>query len=172
MALTRSLLRAEATRGSSPRRVLERVNRLLQDMNDAGMFVTVLYGILDAEQSTFSYARAGHELPLLIRADGSAELADSGVGTPLGLFDDVLLDEQVIHLSPRDMLLLYTDGATDITDASETLYGMERLQETACLGARQNSAQALCDEIGRDLLIYRGATSQADDVALVAIRVS
>ena len=70
MALTRSLLRAEATRVVSPRRALERVNQLLLDMNDEGMFVTLLYGILDAQQGTFAYSRAGHELPLLFDPDG------------------------------------------------------------------------------------------------------
>ena len=85
MALTRSLLRAEATRVTSPRRALERVNKLLLDMNEAGMFVTLLYGILDAGRREFAYARAGHELPLMITAGGEAvSLAEQGTDRTAG----------------------------------------------------------------------------------------
>ena len=170
MALTRSLLRAEATRVTSPRRALERVNKLLLDMNEAGMFVTLLYGILDAGRREFAYARAGHELPLIITAGGEAVLAEQGTGAPLGLFDGVAIDENTIGLTPHDTLLLYTDGATDITDSGDVLYGMDRLQRTACLAARSDNAQAFCNDIWRDLDAYRGGAAQADDVALVAIR--
>ena len=52
---------------------LRSVNRLLLDMNDAGMFVTVLYGVLDGPTSTFTFARAGHESPLLVDAHGKAD---------------------------------------------------------------------------------------------------
>lgn len=170
MALTRSLLRAEATRVASPRRALERVNQLLLDMNDEGMFVTLLYGILDAQQGTFAYARAGHELPLLFDPDGSARVVESGQGAPLGLFDNVALDEQVVSVSPGSTFLLYTDGATDITGPEGVLFGLDRLQALAqgALGGR--TAQALCDEIWHGLTAYQGASSQDDDVALVAIR--
>jgi phosphoserine phosphatase RsbU/P len=176
MALTRSLLRAEATRSPSrppsPRQTLERVNRLLLDMNEDGMFVTLLYGILDARSGVFAYARAGHELPLLVRErDGyTATLAGHGRGVPLGLFDPAALDENTIELSPRDTLLLYTDGATDMTDSGEVLYGIERLQESACEAGRCAAAQAFCDEIWRRLAEHRGRAVQADDVALVALR--
>jgi phosphoserine phosphatase RsbU/P len=176
MALTRSLLRAEATRNrsrpASPRQTLERVNNLLLDMNEEGMFVTLLYGILDARSGIFAYARAGHELPLLISARNgfTASLAEQGRGIPLGLFDAATLDENTIELSPRDTLLLYTDGATDMTDSGEVLYGIERLQESACEAARSGTAQSFCEGVWRRLTDYQGPAAQADDVALVALR--
>jgi serine phosphatase RsbU (regulator of sigma subunit) len=89
---------------------------------------------------------------------------------PLGLFDDAILDEKVIRLAPHDTLLFYTDGATDITDPGEILYGMERLQATACAAARCDNAQTFCDEIWLELAAYRASALQADDVALVALR--
>ena len=170
MALTRSLLRAEVTRGASPRRTLERVNQLLLDMNDEGMFVTLLYGILDAQQGTFAYARAGHELPLLLGSDGSARLAERGQGAPLGLFDNVALDEQVVSVPRGSTFLLYTDGATDITGPEGELFGLERLQVLAQAALSGRTAQLFCDEIWHGLTVYQGSSSQDDDVALVGIR--
>jgi sigma-B regulation protein RsbU (phosphoserine phosphatase) len=65
MALTRSLLRAEARPGAAPESALQRVNHHLLGMNAKGLFVTVLYGILQRETGEFLYARAGHEPPIL-----------------------------------------------------------------------------------------------------------
>lgn len=170
MALTLSLLRAEATRADSPRRALERVNRLLIDMNQAGMFVTLLYGVLDRKQGDFCYVRAGHELPLLFSPDGTVALAPRGHGVPLGIFNNAPLDEQCIPLPPGGAILLYTDGATDITGPEGVLHGLERLQALAQAALNGRDAQALCDEIWRGLTVYQGTSNQDDDVALVAIR--
>ena len=68
MALTYSLLRAEAFRASSPGEALQAVNRQLLDMNPSGMFVTVLYGVLNRTTHDFQFARAGHDLPLILNA--------------------------------------------------------------------------------------------------------
>jgi serine phosphatase RsbU (regulator of sigma subunit) len=68
MAMTFSLLRAEASQGRSPWEALQAVNRHLLDLNDEGMFVTVLYGVLNAATGEFHYARAGHDLPLVMDA--------------------------------------------------------------------------------------------------------
>ncbi len=170
MALTHSLIRAEASRSGSPARVLQRVNRLLMEMNDAGMFVTVLYGIVDRRRGDFSYARAGHELPLLFNPDGMVAPAAHGHGVPLGIFDAVVLDEQTIPLPPGSAILLYTDGATDLTGPEGILFDLERLQALAQASLNGRPAQALCDEIWRGLTAYQGNSSQDDDVALVAIR--
>jgi len=169
MALTYSLLRAEAARWPSPAQVLQATNRHLLGMNEAGMFVTVLYGVLDCRQARFTYARAGHELPLRLSQAGEVVAPQRGVGQPLALFDSPALDEQSIALEPGDVLLMYTDGATDLTDAQGTRFGPERLREAA-RASRDGSAQGFCDRLWAALAGYQGGSIQFDDVALVAIR--
>ena len=71
MALSYSLVRAEAHRNSSPGETLQAVNRLLMEMNTSDMFVTVLYGVLDTARGEFSFARAGHPLPIVLDRKGS-----------------------------------------------------------------------------------------------------
>ena len=78
MALSRSLIRAEATRESSPRTVLGNVNRLLLELGEQGMFVTVFYGVLDGTSGHLIYARAGHDHPLLLRDGAAQPLAGKG----------------------------------------------------------------------------------------------
>jgi len=84
MALTRSLLVAEARRSNSPMAVLYHVNDLLLELGQARMFVTVFYGVVEIATGMLTYARAGHDRPLLLRAGKAYEL--SGEGIFLGFF--------------------------------------------------------------------------------------
>ena len=169
MALTRSLLRAEAVRDASPLETLRSVNRLLLDMNDEGMFVTVLYGVLDGPSSTFTYARAGHESPLLADARGQVQTPGKLPGQPLGLFASPALGEQSVRLEPGALLLIFTDGVTDAVDAGGGDYGLERLR-SALADTSHGSAQAVCDGIFAAITRHRGASPQHDDVTLLAVK--
>ncbi|RPI55018.1 MAG: hypothetical protein EHM56_05660, partial [Chloroflexi bacterium] len=169
MALTYSLLRAEAPRWASPAQVLQCVNHHLQGMNDAGMFVTVLYGVLRGTERRFTYARAGHDLPIYLDGLGNSVETPHGSGQMLGVLDSPALDEQSMILKPGDVLLLYTDGATDLSNAQGARLGRERLQRLVQhhLGA---SSRAMCDSLWMAMTDYQGDAPQFDDVALVAIR--
>jgi len=169
MALTFSLLRGEASRGAAPARVLRNVNRLLLDMNDSDMFVTMLYGILDGPGREFSYARAGHPLPLLTDARGSPIDPAVGVGQPLGLFGDVLLDEQAVTIPPGGRLMLFTDGSTEASDADGCFFGQDRLCDTL-RQAQGASAQELCQAAYDAVRSFCGASAPEDDILFVAVQ--
>lgn len=169
MALTRSLLRAKASPAVSPRRVLQRVNRLLLEMNEEGMYATVVYGVLDRERKDFVYARAGHEPPLLFHPDGKRHIPPMAPGQPLGLFAKPLIDEQTVEIPPAGMLLLYTDGAVDAVDPNGNFFGLEKLIETVVANL-DHSAQALCDRLLHEVHGHQKGAAQADDITLVGIR--
>jgi phosphoserine phosphatase RsbU/P len=174
MALTRSLMRAEAYRSNSPSRVLQRVNHHLLEMNEAGMFVTVVYGILDRKKDLFSYARAGHEIPLFVNPAGELYQPAHATGHPLGLVDNPALDEQTIPFAFGSTMLMYTDGVTDMTGPAGISFGQERLRAAfkagLDCGTPQCTAQSLCDHVWTELYGYQAGCIQADDVALVAMR--
>ena len=169
MALTRSLLRAEALRAATPEMAMHSVNRHLLEMNAAGMFVTVVYGILQQETRAFRYARAGHELPRVWDVSGALLSYDWGYGHPLGLIEQPSLDCRTIVMPPGGTLLLITDGVTEATDGSGAFFGPERL-ELAVRACQARSAQALCDELVTTLANYHGEAPQDDDITLVAVR--
>ena len=116
MALTYSLLRAEAFRAASPGEALRAVNRQLLDMNASSMFVTVLYGILNRATRDFQFARAGHDLPLILNARREALDLVAGKGQLLGLFPNPLIDEQSLTLPADSLVVMYTDGVTEAMD--------------------------------------------------------
>jgi sigma-B regulation protein RsbU (phosphoserine phosphatase) len=169
MALAFSLLRAEASRGAPPARVLRNVNRLLLDMGDSGMFVTMLYGVLDGPGRQFSYARAGHPQPLLMDARGDPLSPPLGTGQLLGLFEDLVLDEQTVAIPPGGWLLLYTDGAPEAIDADRCPFGQERLYDTM-RRAQGGSAQGLCQAAYEAVRSFCGAQAPEDDILFVAVQ--
>ena len=170
MALTFSLLRAEASRTSSPHAALLAVNRLLLTLSDSGMFVTILYGILDGATREFHYARAGHNLPVVMDAQRQPVRLASQLGQALGLFPDPALDEQCLTLQPGSLLFLYTDGVTEAANMEGEFFQEHGLQ--AVLHADGwKSSQAVCDQVWAAVQAYSGIGAPQDDVTLLAVRV-
>jgi serine phosphatase RsbU (regulator of sigma subunit) len=169
MALTRSILRAEAAPGAPPGQTLLATNGHLLEMNESGMFVTVLYGVLDPANGELAYARAGHEFPLLFDQAGKVTALPKHRGQPLGILPEPDMDEQTIRLRPGHTLLIFTDGLPDAMNAQGEFYGPERLQETART-LLQAPAQEICDGLIRAIESFKGANAQFDDMTLVVIK--
>ncbi len=168
MALVRSLVRAEASRLAPPAEVLRRVNHHLLQMNDAGLFVTVVYGVVDGSRHEFAYARAGHEVPLVHTRDGEAIEPGFSRGMLLGLFEDIVLDEQTIAIPPGGTVMLYSDGATDAMNPQGECFGLERLQ-AAIRDGLHLEAQDMVDQVLATIQAFQAEAMQADDVTLVSI---
>ena len=168
MALTRSLVRAEASRAGTPREALLRVNAHLLDMNASGMFVTVLYGVLERSSGAFGYARAGHELPVLIDTEGVGQLPVYTQGQPLALWESPAIDEQRVIVPPEGLLLLYTDGVPDALDPSGRSFGLEGL-----LAALRTTpglpAQAVCERVLQAITQHQATAPPYDDVTLLTL---
>ncbi len=170
MARAHALIMAEADTGLTPGEVLGLVNRHVTRLQKSTQFVTVLYGILDLLTGEFSYARAGHEPPLVLHPDGSVERIPYSAGMALGLWNAITLDERMINLSPGTTLLLFTDGMTDCRDPNGEAFGLERIKQTLCRYTNL-TAQQVCDELLDTLKRYQNGAKQDDDVTLVAVHV-
>ena len=169
MAMVRSLLRAEAHPGLSPKEVLREVNRHLMDMNDKEMFVTILFGILNGITHKFAYARAGHEAPIFFDTQGSIMRLPKANGQALGVFQSITLDEQTVAFSKGCMMVLYSDGIFDATNRHNESFGFDRIGRTLSR-MRQSSAQLACDELIDSVTEHQGGSLQNDDMTVVAVR--
>jgi sigma-B regulation protein RsbU (phosphoserine phosphatase) len=176
MALTRSLLLAEARAWSapalprSPLTVLTNVNRLLRELGEPNMFVSVFYGILEGGSRRLTYTRAGHDRPLLLR-DGTVQTL-GGTGACLGILeqDDLHLSEEQAVLSPGDRLVLYTDGLTDVMSPGKRLFGLGRFRSLLRSYARL-LPEDLCKVAFADLAAYQGDADQFDDMTMLIVGV-
>jgi sigma-B regulation protein RsbU (phosphoserine phosphatase) len=169
MAQTRALLRAQAAPGLKPEETLRLVNRILLDTNDSGLFVTVLYGDLDLKTGEMKYARAGHEVPILLHPSGRTEALSFESGAPLGIMPQPMIDTQHTSVHPGELLLLYTDGVTDGLNLVSDGFGTEELQKVMDTGGEMN-AQAFCEYISTTIKERQAGKPQFDDVTLMAIK--
>jgi sigma-B regulation protein RsbU (phosphoserine phosphatase) len=171
MVLTRTLIRAEAMHSRSPRRVLLRVHKLLMDMSQADIFVTVFYGVLNPETGTLRYVRAGHDRPLLASVDIDACQFLAAKGIVLGSWDQIELDEAELHLAPGDTLVLYSDGITEAASPQGEFFGFGRLCETVH-HSLDLSAEELKVHVFEQLAQFQAGASQRDDMTLLIVKAS
>lgn len=172
MAMTVTLLRAEARRAVSlpPREVLLNINRQLLEMNEMGVYVTILYGELNYQTRVFSYVRAGHELPILCDPHGKLAMIPKGQGQLIGILEAPALDQNYIQLSSGSTLLLYTDGVKEAINSEEKLYGAQRIVDDV-VDLSKSPAQEICKQILERVSSYRGHNNQQDDITIVTVQV-
>jgi serine phosphatase RsbU (regulator of sigma subunit) len=170
MALTRSVLLAEAEREPSPRATLENVNRLLLALAKSDMFVSVFYGVVDTRRNTLTYACAGHDRPLLLRG-GTARPLD-GQGIVLGQLQSSTLGltEEQVTLQHDDRLVLYTDGLSDVQNTQGVMLGRDGLTRLL-LNTAHLPAPELSQSIFAELNAYRGDAEQFDDMTMLIVQV-
>lgn len=168
MARAHALIIAEADSETSPGEVLRRVNRHITRLEKSTQFVTALYGVLNTSTREFSYARAGHEPPLILTSHGEVHRLPHKPGMALGLWENIALDEYSVHLPKDSLLVMFTDGLTDCRNPQGEPFGLERIKSTMA-GLRILDAQSGCDFLFDTLMSYQSRAKQDDDVTLVAI---
>lgn len=199
MVMIRTALRLLCHEEDSPASILKRINDLVVRDTEADLFATMVYGILNIANSTFTYSNGGHCYPFHWKATGEMEVLKTG-GMLIGAFEEATFSSDTCPLSPGDILVFYTDGITETETISSELadsdqqsvfvgnkrlplnenlltesqfadshYGEDRL--AACIAKNAElSASALCDSIVNDLTVFSGNTSTQDDRALIIIK--
>lgn len=156
-------VRACALDGSSPPMVVNRLNRLIQNLNMPQM-ATLIFGVVEPEVSTLRLTSAGHPPPLVLEPDGRARFVSLQPVAPLGI-EPGTAGETVEKLEPGSTVILYTDGLIERrgTTIDE---GLENLRRTAT--GWTGEVESLCDQLVETL----GAEGSPDDVALLALRLT
>jgi sigma-B regulation protein RsbU (phosphoserine phosphatase) len=151
----------------APRELCHRLNRILCDRTPVGKFISFFYAVLDSAHNRLTYCNAGHNPPLLIRADGaSTEL--KAAGAVLGPFPDWLYEQSELQMRSGDTLLLFTDGLVEACNADEESFGEHNLIRIA----RENptsSAEELMGLLMRAAWQHGGNHFQ-DDASLIVLK--
>jgi serine phosphatase RsbU (regulator of sigma subunit)/anti-sigma regulatory factor (Ser/Thr protein kinase) len=170
-SLARTILRVEAGHGQSPQRVITQTNQaLIQDLQQAEMFVTALVAYLNPTDLTLTYANAGHTPALWWSADqGRFELL-TATTPPLGIRSAETGSDQRLQLSPGDFVVFYTDGITEAVSPDDQLFGGERLKE-ALITHAGSTADDLVQSVLSAVRAFRRGTPWSDDLTMIAMRV-
>jgi serine phosphatase RsbU (regulator of sigma subunit) len=170
MALSRTLIRTYAMQfPDNPEAALLAANERILSDTKSDQFVTVFYAILKPESGELVYANAGHNPAIIISQTGDPQLL-SKTGVPLGMFNGLKWKQNSAQLATGDILVLYTDGATEAQNADNDEFGETRLIEsaTAHMGQTAEDVQAVILE---NIQVFVGDESQFDDITLmIAIR--
>lgn len=177
MAICRTNLRQIATRHTSPSRVLAELNQTLAADIESGLYVTMLYAIVNVVTSQVTLARAGHELPLFVRRDSSQGTARAeyigSEGIALGMVPDEIFSAALVdHTEPfvsGDVLVLYTDGVTEAPNEEGKEFSGARLADVT-RSAHHRSPGEINDAILESVQRFVGDVPQRDDFTLVAVK--
>ena len=177
MAICHTNLRHFSKNCDSPSEIFRLLNKELSQEIRKEMFITLIYGIIDFEKNTLTFARAGHELPILVhksnsRTNRSVERISSE-GMAIGLvpgeiFDEVIVDK-TIPFQKDDMLILFTDGITETSNSDDEEYSNERFANFS-LKNSQLDAKSFNDQVLKDLDNFAGENNYADDITLITLK--
>jgi phosphoserine phosphatase RsbU/P len=168
MSNLQAAVRAFAQETVAPSSICNSVNRLLCRNMAPGRFATFCFARIDVAGRRITFSNAGHNPPLLVRADGGVEPL-SGGGMVLGVFPENTYEQAELPLKPGDRLVFYTDGITEARDTAGEEYGDERLA-AAAVKHRGLDADRMKDALIEDVTRFNNGTFE-DDATLIVVGV-
>ncbi|EJG07355.1 protein serine/threonine phosphatase [Methanofollis liminatans DSM 4140] len=169
MALSRTIIRAMASWHPEVSLALADANTMIEEQSDSGMFVTLFYGVLSEKNRTLTYANAGHNPPLLLRAGSNDFVRLMPTGVALGAASDQAYGEAQVTILPGDLLVLYTDGVTEAINSKDEEFSEAKLMETI-LRVRGRPSQEIIREIRDGIREHAGEEPQFDDITLMVLK--
>lgn len=172
MAASRSIFRVLAESYASVEKVMAIGNARLNSDIKKGMFVALVYAVLDPQRKVLTLSNAGQTQPIICRQDQSAPayIDTEGDRFPLGIVRRCKYLETHVPLQPGDTLVFYTDGVVEAMNDQEELYGFERFIASIDAG-RALGAEALLKKLMDDVACYVGDAEPHDDLTIVVVGV-
>ena len=174
MTMLKGSLKSQAGATPSPAVLLSKVNETFYETADRTTFVTLLYGIIDLEASTLTFARAGHNPALIYRPSThfiySLQPPGLGIGLESGTIFSRVTREESFNLQAHDIIIVYTDGLTEGRNNKDEEWGPERLS-AIIQEFNQGSAEDMMNLIRDRYNAFTGNTDPLDDLTCMVIRI-
>jgi serine phosphatase RsbU (regulator of sigma subunit) len=173
MSSSRSVFRMLSEEQLTVGDIMMRANRRIKKDITSGMFVALLYAVLNSRERILSLCSAGQTQPIHLSAKtGEAMLVQTEGDTfPLGILEDAKYQETRLQLAPGDRVVFYTDGIVEAMNKQEEMFGFERLMEVV-QGARSLSADLLLKEIIARVNEFADGVVQHDDLTVIVVSVA
>jgi len=168
MAVSRTILKSIASQIEDPGECLSTVNTMLIPESDLSTFVTAFYGVLDTRTGIVRYCNGGHNLPYILRNDGSVEQVKDTPGLLLGKIEPMEFGTRVFTLQPGEKVMMYTDGVTEATAHNGDMYEEPRLEKFLASHAKDD-LNKLVRSLVVDILKFMGKADQSDDITILSV---
>ena len=169
MMISKILVNNFVMMGESPAKVLEQTNTQICKNNDADMFVTVWFGVLEISTGKITAANAGHEYPIIKKANGEFELFKDKHSFAVGGMDGMKYKEYEFTLEKGGALFLYTDGVAEATNNKDEQFGTDRML-AALNKASDVSPKELLNNMKQAVDDFVGDAPQFDDLTMLGIK--
>jgi sigma-B regulation protein RsbU (phosphoserine phosphatase) len=168
MTAFRALLRTKALGKSKPATIANTIDRLLPEFTGNKHFVTVLYAVLEASSGNLTYISCGHPPPLLLHANGEVEKLNRH-NPALGIFQNLHHHDEETKLAAGDILVLYTDGVTEVMNQQNESFGIQRLVQVIRMNEQLDAADLILKTI-QATGVFTDHYGFLDDFTLVIVR--
>jgi serine phosphatase RsbU (regulator of sigma subunit) len=165
-----AILRSEVNNGNSIEVVLRNMNQQVVTSTSSEKYVTLFYAELDMNNCVLRYANAGHNYPLLIRADGRIELLDVG-GPVIGAFPNIEYQAASVQLHRDDVLFFFTDGLSEAMNTDGQEYGDARIRQFV-IERRNLGPQEILDQILEDVRRHDPTHPPQDDTTIITVKMT
>ncbi len=166
MVIAKTLIKNRTQLGESPAEILKNVNEQLCEGNEADLFVTVWLAIIEISTGKGVAANAGHEHPVICRADGQYELVVYRHSPAVAAMEGIRFREHSFELHPGDRLFVYTDGVPEATDARDELFGTDRMLAALNKDPEASPVQLLAN-VRTAIDAFVGDAPQFDDITML-----
>ena len=166
MVIAKTHIKNRAMMGGSPAEILSYANDQLCEGNEAEFFVTVWMAIIEISTGKGVAANAGHEHPVIKRADGKYELAIYKHSPAVATMEGMIFKEHEFELHPGDSLFVYTDGVPEATNADDVLYGTDRMLE-ALNKEDVTDPKVILNNVKKSVDEFVGDAPQFDDLTML-----
>jgi serine phosphatase RsbU (regulator of sigma subunit) len=147
---------------------MTRLNKATCANCPSNRFITFFFSVLDVNTGEISFANAGHNPPIIVRSNGTAEMLEGG-GPVLGILPAAPYSEMHTRLDRDEMIVLYSDGVTEANNPNYDEFGEDRFMDVLKEN-RNQSAAAIVEAVTRALADFAAGAPQADDITLVVAK--
>ena len=168
MSSLHAAIHAQVAAKTSLDQIVVLINKYLTENTPANRFITLFIAELDPLTGEITFINAGHNPPLICRADGTLELLESG-GLPLGLMGFAEYESGQAQIGSGDVLFIYSDGVSEANNLAEDEFGMERLKDVIRANVGR-SANGIRDKVESALSDFTGTAAPNDDITLVIVK--
>jgi serine phosphatase RsbU (regulator of sigma subunit) len=169
MAQATRLFRILATQHMMPAEIATRMNSVLTESNEQGMFITMFIGLVNLETGRLDYCNAGHNPPVL-GIDGDDHFMEMESNAPIGLWPNLEFVGEYVDSIRQKLLLVYTDGLNEAENLQQEQFGEDRLLDI--LNHRHfNSCRELVEHLNVQVANHRNGADPNDDLTMMCLMV-
>lgn len=168
MMIGKTLLKEYTKTNLDPAAIFSKVNQILCESNQEGLFITAFEGILNLSTGDFYYVNAGHEMPFIAKKKSNFTPYSISPGFVLAGMEDTDYETGHIVLEIGDKLFEYTDGVTEASNQNNELFGMKRL-EKALLNTNNLTPKEILKQVKNEIDFFVGQVPQFDDITMLCL---